>query len=161
MVWLPPASTSVWPSGALLGAKPGPVGAAGAGRFSTITLRPSCAPSSALIARARMSCTPPGANGTTMRVMPVPLVGWAAQSVAAIASRAARSALTRRLLLVARLERLAAPLAARHRALARLGAEVEAVVLHFMRGLAHHLLGDGLARQSGAVFLLHDCPENV
>ena len=38
------------------------------GRFSTITLRPSAWPSSALIERAIVSCTAPAPNGTTMRV---------------------------------------------------------------------------------------------
>src|SRR5262249_22720686 len=58
------------------------------GRFSTMTLRPSCAPSSALMARARMSCTPPAANGTTMRVtLPCAWAARAAQDSAAAATK--------------------------------------------------------------------------
>src|ERR1044072_9496209 len=78
------AGMSVLPSGAALATKAVPMVLPAPGRFSTITLRPSCAPSSALIARARMSCTPPAANGTTIRATPLwPCAAKAAQQATA------------------------------------------------------------------------------
>src|SRR5712692_3417361 len=68
MVWLAAARMSVWPSGAAFATEAVPMVPPAPGRFSTMTLQPSAAPSSGLIARARMSCTPPAPNGTTMRV---------------------------------------------------------------------------------------------
>ena len=62
MVWLAAARMSVLPSGGALAAKAVPMVLPAPGRFSTITFRPSCVPSSALMARARMSCTPPAEN---------------------------------------------------------------------------------------------------
>src|ERR1700694_616754 len=70
MVWLAAARSSVWPSGSAFATEALPMVPPAPVRFSTITLRPSSVPSSALKARARMSCTPPAANGTTMRMKP-------------------------------------------------------------------------------------------
>src|SRR5687767_10148099 len=135
MVWLAAARTMV-PSAAPLATEPVPTVPPAPGRFSTMTLRPRAAPSSALIERAMMSCTPPAANGTTMRTTP----DCAAAEVAA-SSRSSPRAFTN-LALVSRLEGEAAALAAGGRALARLDAEAQAVVVRGLRGLAHVFFGD-------------------
>src|SRR5205814_9907455 len=59
---------SVRPPGAAFATEAVPIVPPAPVRCSTITFCPSAAPSSALIARARMSCTPPAPKGTTMRV---------------------------------------------------------------------------------------------
>src|SRR5688572_29850207 len=140
MVWLAAARTRVVPSGADFATEPVPTVPPAPGRFSTMTLRPSAAPSSALNERATMSCTPPAAKGTTMRMtLPCAAAGRAASS----ATRKSRA--FRNLPLVSRLECQAAALAAGGRALARLRAEAEAVVFRQLRRLAHVLFGDGFA----------------
>src|SRR6266849_9737873 len=85
MVWLAAARSSVPPSGVLLATDALPMVPPAPGRFSTITVRPRAAPSSALNERATMSCTPPAANGTTTRITPEE--GCAAAAVMVIASR--------------------------------------------------------------------------
>src|SRR5262245_34072622 len=150
MVWLPPASRSVAPSVALATLAVPTVPPA-PGRFSTITLRPSAVPSSALSERATMSCTPPAAKGTTMRMTLL----WPQAAVAARRRSDPSSCLTAALPLVGRLERQAAALAARGRALARLRAEAEAVVFRGLGGLAHVLFGDGFALERVAVLAFH------
>src|SRR5690349_1793560 len=137
MVWLAAARTRVVPSAGDLATEPVPMVPPAPGRFSTITVRPSAAPSSALSERARMSCTPPAANGTTIRITP----DCAAAAVAASHS-SSPSSRAKNLPLVGGLEGEAAALAAGRRALARLGAEAQAVVVRGLRGLAHVFLGD-------------------
>src|ERR1041384_1785473 len=83
MVWLAAARMSVLPSGGALAAKAVPMVLPAPGRFSTITFRPSCVPSSALMARAGLSSPPPAENGTTMRVTPCPRAAKATQTSAA------------------------------------------------------------------------------
>src|SRR5262245_9810782 len=155
MVWLPPASRSVAPSVALATLAVPTVPPA-PGRFSTITLRPSAAPSSALNERATMSCTPPAAKGTTMRMtLPCPQAAVAARENSKATSRFTDLAL------VGRLERQAAALAAGRRALARLGAEAEQVAVRGLGGLAHVFFGDGLALERVAVLAFHVRPRGV
>src|SRR3954471_12731888 len=69
MVWLAAASSSVVASGALFAHQALAIVPPARVRFATITVRPIFAPNSWLIERARMSCTPPAANGTTMRTV--------------------------------------------------------------------------------------------
>src|SRR5262245_21862596 len=157
MVWLAAARTSCVPSGADFATEPVPTVPPAPGRFSTITLRPSAVPSSALIERARMSCTPPGAKGTTMRIT---LDCAAADAVAETAASPSNnpSNLFKNLSLVGGLKGEAAALAAGGRALAGLRAEAEAVVVRGLGGLAHVLFGDGLALEGVAVLAFHVRP---
>ncbi len=74
----------MWPSGGAFATEALPIVPPAPVRFSTITLRPSSVPSSALNERARTSCTPPAANGTTTRITPC-----AGEAVAASASSSA------------------------------------------------------------------------
>ena len=88
-MWLAAARTSVLPSGALFATEPVPIVPPAPARFSTITVRPRSAPSSALNERATMSCTPPAAKGTTIWI-----TGCAFATVAASASSNATRPLT-------------------------------------------------------------------
>ena len=81
----------MWPSGGAFATEALPIVPPAPVRFSTITLRPSSVPSSALNERARTSCTPPAANGTTTRTTPC----CAEADVAANASTSARTVLIR------------------------------------------------------------------
>src|SRR5450830_1336168 len=66
MLWLAAAITMYCADGADLATKPVPTVPPAPARFSTSTVSPRARPSSVENERARMSCTPPAAKGTTM-----------------------------------------------------------------------------------------------
>ena len=76
--------TIVWPSGSALATYSVPMMVPAPGRFSTMTVPPSCLAISCASVREMMSVPPPGAKGTTI------LVTWLAKSAARDAAGRAR-----------------------------------------------------------------------